>query len=199
MKSQNKNYKINQSNQKKSQKKLLIISLLVGLIIIVLVGFFAYQSSNDDTGLDSDAKTTSSAETAQSSFSDGNERPIQEANQDKGEAVITDNSGSIAEVPDESTWVSSSTGQITLYSPSENQLIINGNEISGESSLSSVNFRIIDDISGVISTGQISVVNGKFSGNMQFSTSASSGRLDIYATRDDGSEFSNIEVPVLFK
>jgi hypothetical protein len=192
-----KNYKINQSNQKKSNKKL-YIGLVSALIILLIIGYFVYGKNNSPV-VYNEEKTTSTAETAQSDFTGGNERPVQEANKDKGDAIVSDNSGSISVVPDESNWTTSASKEITLYSPSQNQLIKNGDSISGESTLSVVSFRIIDDISGVIAMGELSVVNGKFSGDISFSTSAASGRLDIFGTRADGGEFSNIEVPVLFK
>lgn len=179
--------------------------LVIGIVVVLAVIFFVFnrskQSNNTELGIDQDAnaKTTSTSPTAQEGYTDGNDRPIQETNREKGDAVISDNQGSISQIPEESSWTTSSTGQITLYSPSKNQLIKNGGSISGQSSLSAVSFRIIDDVSGEISTGQLSVVNGKFSGIISFSTTASEGRLDIFGTKSDGGEFSNVEVPVRFK
>jgi hypothetical protein len=43
------------------------------------------------------------------------------------------------------------------------------------------------------------VVNGKFSGQITYTTNATAGRIDIFASRADGSEYSNIEIPVRFK
>jgi len=199
VKTKNKNYKINQSQQKNSYKRPLLVTTMVCIVAILATGYFIYDKDKTNEAMDSNAKTTSTAETAQSDFSGGNDRPIQEADNEKGEAIISDNSGSISEIPNESNWTTSSSGEITLYAPSQNQLIENGYTISGKSTLPVISFRIIDDISGVISTGELSVVDGKYSGSISLSTSASGGRLDIFGTKEDGSEYSNIEVLVRFK
>ncbi len=193
---------MNYKNKKsKSNKKNFF--LFFAIILIILLGLFWYlifvkdnESSNEKND---SAKTSSLAPTADETFSAGNDRPEQGLNSDKGEAIISDNQGSIDNIPSESNWIKSTTGEITLYSPSQNQLIKNGDIISGESELSSVSFRIIDDLSGLISTGELAVVNNKFSGSISFSTTATVGRLDIFGTRNDGAEFSNIEVGVRFK
>jgi len=190
------------SKKNLSNRKLIYSLLIVVLILVVCVGFYFYRRNKENTADqqgEKDAKTTSLAPTAQEDFTDGDKRTIQETNKDKGDATVSDNQGSITKITNPSEWMTSSSHEITLYSPAQNQIVRNGDYISGESSLNIVSFRIIDDISGVISTGQLSVVKGKFSGTISFSTTASSGRLDIYGTRDDGGEFSNVEVPVRFK
>jgi hypothetical protein len=196
------NYYMNYKNKKsKSNKKIffttITLLMLVLLAFVVYFQFFKDKDSNNSEELE--AKTTSLAPTADENFSAGNDRPEQGLNSDKGEAIISDNQGSIDNIPSESNWIKSATGEITLYSPSENQLIKNGDVISGESELSSVSFRIIDDLSGLISTGELAVVDNKFSGSISFSTTASAGRLDIFGSKTDGAEFSNIEVGVRFK
>lgn len=192
---------MNYKNKKsKSNKKLLyiVVSVILLAILAFVVYFQFYKDKNSNNSEELDAKTTSLAPTAQENFTDGDDREVGEA-RDRGEAKVIDNQGSIDNTPDESSWTSSSTGEITLYSPSDNQRLENGSLISGETTLSDVYFRIIDNVSGVISEGKLSVVSGKFSGNVSFSTSATEGRLDVYSTRSDGAEFSNIEIPVLFR
>jgi len=188
------------NKKSKSNKKLFyfVIAVLLLVILAFVVYFQFFKDKNTNNSEDLNAKTTSIAPTAQENFTEGGDREVGEA-QDRGEVVVTDNQGSIDNTPDESQWTSSSTGEITLYSPSKNQVLENDSLISGETTLSDVYFRIIDNVSGVISEGKLSVVSGKFSGKVSFSTTATEGRLDIYSTRSDGAEISNIEVPVLFK
>ena len=193
---------MNYKNKKsKSNKKSYILVAVVFLVILIILFWYLVitKDNKNNTSNNEEAKTTSLAPTADENFSTGNDRPEQGLNSDKGEAIISDNQGSIDNIPNESNWIKSATGEITLYSPSENQLIKNGDVISGESELSSVSFRIIDDLSGLISTGELAVVDNKFSGTISFSTTATAGRLDIYGSRSDGVEFSNIEVRVRFK
>lgn len=194
---QNKKYQSKQKN--KLNLKLFAPLIVGGFLLIAVAGYFIFIKEDKKETVNNDIRTTSTAPTAQENFNGGDERIVKEVNKDKGDAVVSDNQGSVPEIPAQSEWITSNSGEITLYSPTQTQIIKNGDYISGESSLPIVSFRIIDDISGVISTGQLSVVNGKFSGNISFSTTASAGRLDIYGTRDDGSEFSNVEVPVRFR
>jgi len=181
-------------------KKKLIFAL--SLLLILLGILFALEkrdvinllSTEKSTSTDT-AKTTSTVETAQENFTEGNERnPGNSLNENEGSGGITDNNGVFSPSTDTSEPIISSTGEISVYSPKNNALITTGHEVSGSSTLPKVTYRLIDDVSGVIATGELSVVNGKFSGFVSYVSSGKNGRLDIYATKADGSEFSNIEI-----
>jgi hypothetical protein len=187
---------------KKSQKRVLFFSTVLVMLTASLL-YLAYQRfannrADDSSNVQQVDQTTSTAPTAQADFSSGESRPVVERDSDRGEAIISDNQGIVNQTSNESTWTSSVSGDIKLYSPAQNQQLKNGDTISGESSLPAVSFRVIDDISGVISAGQLSVVNGKFSGNISFDTDASKGRLDVFGTKEDSSEFSNLEIDIKF-
>lgn len=190
--------------QRPSKRKKIVLIILVlllvsaaSLLVLEKKGITnLYTKTNNGA---SEEKTTSNTTTAQEDFNDGEIRePGNTSDENRGSGGITDGNGSIGNV-DTSNPVVSSTGEITLYNPKPNELIGSGHQLAGASSLSKVSYRIIDEVSGVISMGEISVVNGKFSGSISFSTSADRGRLDLYGTRSDGVEFSNIEVPLRFK
>jgi hypothetical protein len=97
-----------------------------------------------------------------------------------------------------SQWTVSQSGNITLQEPLNNATISSGAPISGTSNTSSVDYTLIDNQAGVISQGTIPVVNGNFSGNMNFTSYSSSGRLDIYSTEANGKEDNLIEIQVEF-
>lgn len=178
----------------------MLILAFVCIFILLTIAFISYlYYSRIDDSVDSISKTTSTAPSAQEEFTGATERPVLEPSSEKGEAYVSDNQGQSEIIPDKSQWTTSHSGQIIVYSPSNNQLLQKGDLISGESSLSTVSFRIIDNVSGVISEGQLTVVNGKFSGSVGFSTTATEGRLDIYSSSEDGIESSNIGIPVRFK
>ena len=150
-------------------------------------------------GVDDGAQTTSTTPTAQSDYSDGDQRAVGNTEpENKGNGIVEDKKGTTSSETDPSTWTTSSTKEIVVHSPSKNKTVTSGTEISGTSTLTKVNFRLIDEVSGEIAQGQISVVNGKFSGTLNFTTSASTGRLDFYGTKADGREFSNVEIPLKF-
>lgn len=175
--------------------------ITVGVVLVLLIGAFliykrGQQAANESNQYPS-AQTTSTAPTAQSNFSGGNDRPISDSN--KNEGTVTDNEGNVGETPSQDQWTTSNSGQITIYMPAKDSVIKDGDKITGVSSLSTVNFRLIDDATGVIAEGRLNVVNGKFAGTFDFSTTATEGRIDVYSTRADGTEFSNIEIPIRFK
>lgn len=175
-----------------------ILLVLTGSIAALIFLYLSNRAPQNNTPTSS-ATTTSSELTAQDNFSEGNERQPSSTSQDKGNAVISDAQGLINQIPEQSQWITSSTGEITLYTPFKKQNIGTGDWISGESTLPAVNYRIIDDLSGVISSGTLSVVDGKFAGTINVKTSAASGRIDVYGQKADLTEFSNIEIEVSFR
>lgn len=187
-------------NPQKNKRKYAFLATS-GLALLVLL-FFTYtliesrdsQKKSDNQTQD---QTTSELPSAQSDFTSDSDREVAEST-DKGQAIITDNSGEIANVPDESQWSRSTNNEIVLYSPAAQTKITSGQIVSGTSTLPTVNFRVIDSVSGVIAQGELVVVDGKFSGNINFNTAAAEGRLDLYATKEDGAEYANIEIPISF-
>ena len=175
--------------------------LFTGLILVVIfsvAGFYTYKRLHKPTSTAKD-QTTSTAPSAQENFTSNNDRQVATTSENKGSAGVTDTQGQTSVVTDKSQWTTSKTGEITTYSPAKNALLIKGDTLSGESTLSIVYYRVLDDVSGMITQGQLSVVNGKFSGSIVFNTTASGGRLDVYGTTDSGKEFGNVEIPVRFK
>lgn len=186
-------------------KKKIFIAIIAILVLGVSVFLFVKKPfSNSVSNINTDstaAETTSTISSAQPDFSDNtseeNKDPGNTLREDRGTATITDNSGSPSSSTSEPK--TSETGEITVYLPFSNGVIKNGQEISGLSTLANVNYRLIDSVTGVIATGVLRVVDGKFSGTMSYETSAHEGRLDIFGTKADTSEFSAVEIPVRFE
>lgn len=185
----------------KNKKIFLILILSIASLTLILL--FVLERTNktnffgNNAVLTENGETTSSAETAQSNYTDGNIRePGNTLNESKGSATLIANP---VQSDNHSNPIVSKTGDITLYSPKSNAIVGSEFSISGSSNLSMVSYRVIDDISGVIGSGELTVTNGKFGGMINLQTNASSGRLDFFGTRQDGTEFSNLEVAVRFK
>jgi len=188
------------------------IKLLIALAILLASGLFLvilekanvinlYNSSSDQTSVEEDdAQTTSTTETAQSDFNGGEFRePGNTLIDGEGSAIVTDNNGEIRAEIDKSNPIVSPTGEISVYSPRKDDKITNGFAFAGSSSLPKVSYRLIDSATGMIATGELTVVNGNFSGTITFSTGATQGRLDVFGTNENLTEFSNIEIPVRFQ
>ncbi len=202
--------KRNRTTSPKRNKKKIFIILLVVIFIALLVVFildrtntvelFGNNSKPESTQEDKDATTTSKTPSAQSDYTDGDERqPGNTLNENKGTSVIRDTNGNIPGSVNTSNPITSSTGEITAYTPGANSIVKSGQVVAGASTLPKITYRVIDDISGMIAMGDLSVVNGKFSGTIAFDTTAKTGRIDIFATKSDGSEYSTVEIPIKFR
>jgi len=186
----------------KRKKNNLSKYLILGLAIAVLIsgsGYLIYKKNHKNTAGIAKDKTTSTAPSAQENFDKGGARSVATTPENKGSAGVSDSQGQQVSVADNSQWSTSKTGEITVYSPMKDKLLINGDLVSGESTLPIVYYRVLDDVTGMIAQGQLIVVGGKFSGSINYTTSASNGRLDIYGASDSGREFGNVEIPVRFK
>ena len=187
------------AKRKKNNSNKQIILAVATTAALAVGGYFLYLKITRKSESKIGDKTTSTAPSAQGNFTNGSDRPIATTPENKGNAVFADTQGQIAVTPDKTLWSTSKTGEITVYLPSKDKLLINGDSLSGISTLTIVYYRVIDDVSGMISQGQLAVVNGKFSGAISFSTTATKGRIDVYGATDSGKELGNIEVPVRFK
>lgn len=189
----------------KSYKK--YVPLIIACILVVVTMVFILEKTHTTNLIkapteaerpSSNAKTTSKQPSAQSDFSDG--QPRKEATQSNmNEGTVSDNNGRIDSLPPEDQWTKSADGKsIVVYSPSANQTLKSGQQLTGASSSAVVNFRLIDNIQGVIASGSINVVDGKFAGTFDFSTTAEQGQVDIFTTASNGSESNTISIPVRF-
>lgn len=175
------------------------------ILLVLLLGTLeklniinVYSRSNAPSQDIPEAKTTSTAPSAQDDFTNGGERQVSTP-ADKSEGVVKDNNGSVGTVPNANQWTRSSDGKITVYSPEKSLLIASGFTLSGASSYQKVNFRLVDNASGVISQGSVNVLSGKFSGTFSFTSKGTEGRLDVFYANEDGVESSNVSVPVRYK
>lgn len=194
--------------QKKTRwftKKKIFVPLI---LLVVAIGVFSALEASNKTHFFGDnhasedkpkAQTTSDAPTAQEDFTGGDDRQPNTQTNTGGEGTVSSTNGNISSIPPQSEWTTSPSGAITVYSPAKNSLLTNGNTISGKATAAKVSFRLIDDVTGVIAQGELPVVNGNFSGKFNFSTTATSGRLDVFNTREDGVEINNVEIPIRFK
>lgn len=113
--------------------------------------------------------------------------------------VVSNNGQTTGSLPPSSDWVSSANDNITLQQPSANSTLASGDEISGLANVSNVEFILTDNSVGQIAQGSLNVVNGKFSGTLQFTPHASTGTLQVYYPNPaNGAEEDIIEIDVNF-
>jgi len=187
------------AKRKKNNRNKKILLALTAAAVLAVGSYFLYLRMTKKSDTNIGDKTTSTAPSAQENFTNGSDRPIATTPENRGDATIADNQGQQTVIPSKSQWTTSKTGEITVYTPAKDKILIKGDLISGESSLAVIYYRVIDDVSGMISQGQLAVVNGKFSGAISFTTTATNGRIDAYSATDSGKEFSNVELPIRFR
>lgn len=101
-------------------------------------------------------------------------------------------------VTPQSDGTTSQSGNITLYSPTSNEIISSSVTVEGSAKTSMVYYRINDNVRGMIGSGQLSVHNGNFSGNLSVSTTATQGSIEVYSLDSQGREINNISVNVKY-
>jgi cytoskeletal protein RodZ len=181
--------------QQKQKTNMAKRKLLLSLVIVAAVLTGVIWKLNHHP-LASTAKTTSKAPTAQNNYSAGTPRPSS-ASTGNSQGGVVDTKGRDVNASD-SQPAPPSSAAITLTSPTTGATVMPGDTVSGKASVSAVMFRLIDNDAGVIAQGQMTVVDGKFSGTLRFQPKSSTGQLDIYSTNSLGAEENEIQIPVQF-
>lgn len=115
------------------------------------------------------------------------------------DGYATDTSGRTPVSTNESQWITSQSGVITIKQPVANATLANGATLAGTTtSTGPIHFILLDNSTGQIATGTLNVVNGNFSGQLTFQTHSSSGQLDVFTTSANGREQNLIEIGVNF-
>lgn len=193
-----KNYQKSSSmgRPKKSRKLFWVILLAVLLVGGGTAAALVYHNKKQP-----EAKTTSTSKTAQDDYQGGDDRqPTQSSGNSQGGA--TDNRGDTTPTTPATPTVSSANGVVTVAGIAKDSLVNSGDVLRGtvtDTALTQVQFRVIDAEVGVIGQGQLSVVNGSFSGTLSFTPRSAEGRIDVYSLDSMGSEINTVEIPVRLK
>lgn len=171
-----------------SKRSLLIVAVL---IMAALAGVYAWHRHQAKP----QSETTSKSPTAQSGYTGGTGHTSNPSgNTNQGGA--TDNQGDKAGTTGE-TGVSSTSGVVTVLSPAKNGLLASGSVLRGTAKeVTKVQYRVIDDNVGVIAQGSLDVVNGTYSGTLQFKAYAKTGRLDVYTYDSQFQEINEVQLPI---
>jgi hypothetical protein len=118
---------------------------------------------------------------------------------DMTQGGATDNSGKATTSSPKNQWNISDSGVITLKVPISSAVLQNNGEISGSATIETIYYRLVDNAAGVIAQGSLNVVNGNYSGNLQFTSKSSDGKLVVYSFDNQGREINRVEIPVILK
>lgn len=184
-------------NRQKGNKKRTIIKSLSAILVIAIVaalGVVAYRHFHDRKA----AKPQIVVQGAKSQPGQYQSTPSSTNSSQQGGAT-DENGKTTGTLPPSSEWASSSSGDITLQQPINNSVLASGDTISGTAKVSTVQFILTDNSVGQIAQGTLSVVNGKFSGTLQFTPHATSGKLQVYYPNpSNGAEEDIININVDF-
>lgn len=183
------------SHKKSKTKKAIIVTVLMVLLIVAVGAFGLWEHHNK-----SNSKNNSQfvAQTHSTITTPPTQHSISNSSSGAGQGGVIDQNGKSSNSTSETQSTTSSSGNITLYQPSKNELVSPGATLSGIAKISKVQFMLIDNESGLLAQGQLNVVDGKFSGLLQFKAQSSAGRLDVYSSNGTGAEINLIEIPVKF-
>ncbi|GEM_PF-2380588 len=189
-----KTYNYRAPRKTKNNKRFVMFFTIFMIAIIVLGGWWFWTRRNANSTAEINAPA------ADSDFKEGTPRTVTESvARDGGIIDDADKPNKTKPQTDTSSSISSSSGNITVNQPAKNTLLDNDATISGSSKVGTISYRLIDDKIGVIGTGTLKVVSGKFSGTFSFSSNGSEGRVDVFRTLADDTEVDVVEIPVRFK
>lgn len=173
----------------KVTKRTILVTAIV-VVVVVVAGYFWHRHTEKPV-----AHTTSKQQSAQSNFkSGGNHENSTNSGVTQGSA--TDNKGDKS-IAQSGAGVSSASGIVTVVSPAQNGTLASGDTVRGTATgVPQVQYRVIDNDVGVVAQGTLSVVNGTFSGTLQFRAHATMGRLDVYTLNNQGQETNEVQMPI---
>jgi cytoskeletal protein RodZ len=151
---------------------------LMVLVLIVLIGGGLYVWHDHTKSLSAVPTKAIVVGTPSKPIQQHQSQPSSTATTQGG--VVDQNGKTTDTLPASSDWISSANGDITVQQPTTNTTIQSGAILSGLANVSNVAFNLTDNSVGLIAQGTLAVVNGKFSGTLQFTPHAGTGTLQVY-------------------
>ena len=176
-----------------------LIKALFGVLILAAFVIIALELTNTTHFFHKTASSSASTDITSAKVSKPGKQAPSTSNKPNNGGV-TDNKGQTSgTAPSQSKWTSSNSGNITLQQPYPGQTVKSGSVLSGTAKVSSVQFILVDNSVGQIAKGNLSVVNGKFSGVMNFTAHSKNGKLEVYyPDPNTGAEKDIINIDVNF-
>ncbi|MEK7599580.1 MAG: Gmad2 immunoglobulin-like domain-containing protein [Patescibacteria group bacterium] len=170
--------------------------LFLGAVVVVLVGVGVYSWVNRDPVPKQKTPVATIKKLPAATTNTGEKELSGAASNNQGTATPNQNPQAVTTKPNQ--WISSESGVIVVQQPIKDQTIKSGATLSGTASVGQIQYRLIDDSSGVISQGIIDVSNGKYSVALGFSPKGSSGRLDVFSISASGNEINEVQIAIKF-
>ncbi len=115
----------------------------------------------------------------------------------QGEGGAIDTHGSDAGTSPKTKPAMSTSGIISVNQPAANAKLSSGDILGGTAKVDTIQFRLIDNVVGVIAQGSLKVVDDKYSGSLRFQPRGTAGRLDVFSLDPTtGAEINEVQIPV---
>ncbi len=196
------NRKPNRKNSTPSSTYIIVI--LVVIILILLAYLYLSRSNNNVSSSVSTSTSTAVPNSPNSSNSKRgyrlhNHNGVSQGGTLPPTTLVPGSTTTSIPIPPQSQWNYSQNDVITLQYPTTTSDFLNGQPIVGLSSISPVNFILIDSSVGQIASGTLTVTNGKFDTPIEFTPHSSTGVLQIYhPSPANGSEQDIININIKF-
>ncbi len=179
------------------KRKKIIAIILIVVILAAGAGVFALTNTN---GKDADP----SKDKAKPEKTEEKTKKESVASENKSSSSQSDAIASISDqksdkVENQTGGISSASGNITLFAPSEDQTVTTATKVEGSSKVTAVQYRLKDSVHGVIGTGELNAKDGYFSGIISIKTSAQKGTLEIYSLDPQGREINSIKINIRYQ
>lgn len=182
--------------KKRHSKKLLIIGLAVAVLLVG--GWLLYRHQKDRPKVSPNPTPTITQLPSQPAANNGEKKVTATTGGNNGTATDNQGKATTPVTSSPSQWLTSASGVITVKQPISGATIKSGVELIGTAKASKVQYRLLDNQTGVISEGFITVASGSFSANLSFTAHSSTGRLDVFTANDNGVESNEVQIPVNF-
>lgn len=176
---------------KKHKVDIIVAAALLAIAVAILLFILFRQnkpvSDTSQTTNSNNSSTTDSTTHTQSASSGS-----------QGGAIDTGGTTTVTDTP-QNGWTAADSGNIVVHSPAANSVLSNGNTIYGTALTDVVNYRLVDNDSGVVAQGQLSVVNGTFSGILRFRPLSTQGTITFFSfNQSTGAEENRVKINVRF-
>jgi len=182
----------------KKINKYLLLMLFVAIVVLLVYGFVAFKIPKTSKPKTT-AKNTNAVNVKKAQKNTNSEDKKLVNNSSSKKFNFNDTNGNDRSSSSPSKWTGSQDGKILLKQPAQSQLVGNSFSIIGIAYSDNLNFRVIDESSGVLGQGRLNIVNNNFSSSIQLEPKSKNGRLDVFSVRDDGTENSEIQIELVFK
>lgn len=177
------------------------IRIIIGLVVILVIGFIL-QFTNVVNFLNTAKPKVSITPAPIHKLSTPSNPTVKLPSKSNGISQGTSsnisNPSTVPATTPSSSWITSTSGLLTVKQPTSNATVQSGFSLVGTSNESNVQYTLIDNSAGMISQGKINVVNGDFAAKISFKSYGPTGRLDVYNTDPNGKEINLVEIPLSF-